>query len=66
MAHAPYLAHWMLRSDALHSFDNQKVVNAYSSILLILFFLHVLSSKDNLAFYRKSSKMILETERYCA
>jgi len=40
----------MLKSDALHSFDDQKASHSYSLILVILFFLHVLSGKDNLAF----------------
>jgi len=39
-----------LRSGALYPFDDQKVSHSYSLILVILFFLHVLSSKDNLAF----------------
>jgi len=50
VAHAPYVAHWMLRSGALHPFVDQKVSHSYSLILVILFFLHVLLSKDNLTF----------------
>jgi len=44
------VAHWMLRSGALHHFDDQKVSHSYSLILVISFFLHVLSSKDKLVF----------------
>jgi len=34
----------MLRSGALHPFDDKKVGHSYSLILVIIFFLHVLSS----------------------
>jgi len=44
------VAYWMLRSGTLHPFDDQKVSHSYFLILVSLFFLHVLSSKDNLAF----------------
>jgi len=51
--HALYVAHWMLRSGALHPFDDQKVSHSYSLIFVILFFLHVLSNEENLAFSRE-------------
>jgi len=34
----------MLGSGALHPFDDNKISHSYSLILVILFFLHVLSS----------------------
>jgi len=44
------MAHWMLRSNALHPFDDKKVSHTYSLILVIVFFLHVLCSMGNLTF----------------
>jgi len=44
------MAHWMLRSSALHPFDDKKVSHSYSLILVIVFFFHVLCSKDSVTF----------------